>query len=251
MKLVVISMVGNIGKSTLAANMFMPRLKNPKFFSIETINSGAEMDGVEVEKMKGKNFGDLTDEIMRLDSAIIDVGTTNFDDFIKLMQQFSGSQEEFDYFVVPVVKDEKSQRDTVKTLRQLKALGVDKKRVRVVFNQVEVDDDVENDFAAIFGLCESEKCATVNKNAVVYKNEVFDRIKSFGKPLGDIFDVRFFDAAVIFKAQKVFKQNLHREREFGYTFKTVLFSFGQAVINIVFATSLKLIILYCPHRCSV
>lgn len=186
MKLVVISMVGNIGKSTLAANMFMPRLKNPKFFSIETINSGAEMDGVEVEKMKGKNFGDLTDEIMRLDSAIIDVGTTNFDDFIKLMQQFSGSQEEFDYFVVPVVKDEKSQRDTVKTLRQLKALGVDKKRVRVVFNQVEVDDDVESDFAAIFGLCESEKCATVNKNAVVYKNEVFDRIKSFGKPLGEI-----------------------------------------------------------------
>ena len=45
---------------------------------------------------------------------------------------------------------------------------------------------MENDFAAIFGLCESEKCAMVNKNAVVYKNEVFDRIKSFGKPLGDI-----------------------------------------------------------------
>ena len=45
---------------------------------------------------------------------------------------------------------------------------------------------MEIDFAAIFGLCESEKCATVNKNAVVYKNEAFDRIKSFGKPLGEI-----------------------------------------------------------------
>lgn len=186
MKVAVISMVGNIGKSTLAANMLMPRLKNPKFFSVETINSGAEMDGVEVEKMKGKHFGELTDEIMRLDDAIVDVGTTNFDDFVKLMQQFSGSQEEFDYFIVPVVKDEKSQRDTVKTLRKLKALGVDKKRVRVIFNQVEVDDDVEHDFAAIFGLCESEKCATASKNAVVYKNEIFDRIKSIGKPLGAI-----------------------------------------------------------------
>ena len=186
MKIAIISMVGNIGKSTLAANMLLPRLKNPKFFSIETINSGAEMDGVDVEKMKGKNFGDLTDEIMRLDSAIVDVGTTNVDDFMKLMQQYSGSQEEFDYFVVPVVKDEKCQRDTVKTLRKLKMLGIDKKRVRVVFNQVEVDDDVESDFAAIFGLCESEKCATVNKDAVVYKNEIFDRIKSFGKPLGAI-----------------------------------------------------------------
>jgi len=187
MKLVVISMVGNIGKSTLAGNMFMPRLKNPKFFSIETVNSGAEMDGVEVEKMKGKNFGDLTDKIMRLDNSIIDVGTTNFEDFIKLMQQHSGSHEEFDYFIIPVVKDEKCLEDTVRTVRKLKGLGVDKKRVRFLFNKVDVDDDIENDFAAIFGLCESEKCATVNKDAVVYKNEVFDRIKSMGKPLGKIF----------------------------------------------------------------
>lgn len=186
MKIAIVSMVGNIGKSTIAANMLLPRLNNPKFFSIETINSGAEMDGVEVEKMKGKNFGELTDELMRLDSAIVDVGATNFADFMKLMQQFSGSQEEFDYFIIPVVKDEKCQRDTVKTLRQLKALGVEKKRIRVVFNQVDIDDEIEDDFAPIFGLCESEKCATVNKRAVVYKNEVFERIKSAGIPLGEI-----------------------------------------------------------------
>lgn len=187
MKVVVISMVGNIGKSTIAANMLMPRMKNPKFFSIETINSGAEMDGISVEKMKGKNFGELTDEIMRIDDdVIVDVGTTNFDDFVKLMQQFAGSQEEFDYFIVPVVKDEKCQRDTVKTIRKLKALGIDKKRIRVIFNQVEVDDEVESDFAPIFGLCELEKCAVANKNAVIYRNEIFDRIKSTGKPLGEI-----------------------------------------------------------------
>lgn len=186
MKIAVLSMVGNVGKSTISANMFMPRMKSPKFFSIETLNSGAEMDGVEVEKMHGKKFGALTDELMLIDDAIIDVGATNFGDFAKLMQQFSGSQEEFDYFIVPVVKDEKSQRDTIKTILQLKALGIEKKRIRVLFNQVDLDDDLNNDFAAIFRFCEMEKCAIANKNAVIYRNEVFDRIKSVGMPLGEI-----------------------------------------------------------------
>ena len=41
---------------------------------------------------------------MPLDAAIIDVGASNVEDFLKLMQQYDGSHEEFDYFVVPVVK---------------------------------------------------------------------------------------------------------------------------------------------------
>jgi len=45
------------------------------------------------QKNEMGNFGDLTDEIVRLDDAIVDVGTTNFNDFIKLMQQFSDSQD--------------------------------------------------------------------------------------------------------------------------------------------------------------
>jgi len=45
---------------------------------------------------------------------------------------------------------------------------------------------VEHDFADIFGLCEAEKYSTANKKAIVYKNQFFDRIKSFGKPLGAI-----------------------------------------------------------------
>jgi hypothetical protein len=186
MKIVVLGAVGNIGKSTIAANMLYPRMNNPTFFSIETSNSGAEMDGVEVIKLKGKEYGELTDEVMRLDNSIIDVGTTNSDDFIKLMQQFSGSHEDFDFFVVPVVNDPKCFEDTIKSLRKLKALGVDKKRVRILFNQVEVDDDIESVFAPIFGAAELEKTAITNKNAVVYKNEIFHRIKTLGKPLGEI-----------------------------------------------------------------
>lgn len=192
MKVAVVSMVGNIGKSTIAAHLLMPRMKEkPRFFSIETINSGAEKDGVEVEKLKGKQFGELTDEMMRSSSAIVDVGTTNLDDFLKQLQQYSGSHEDFDYFLVPAVsgktgKDEKAMEDTVKTIRSLKKIGVDRKRIRVVFNQVDTDDDIFSLFAPLFGLAEQEKNCIVNENAVIYSNEVFGRIKAMRVPLEQV-----------------------------------------------------------------
>ena len=48
---------------------------------------------------------------MKLDDAIIDVGASNVEEFIKSMQQYDGSHEEFDYFVVPVVKEKKQQSE--------------------------------------------------------------------------------------------------------------------------------------------
>ena len=192
MKIAVVNMVGNIGKSTIAAHLLMPRMKDkPRFFSIETINSGAEKDGISVEKMKGKQFGELTDEMMRCSSAIVDVGSTNLDDFLKQLQQFHGSHEDFDCFLVPAVsgkvgKDRKAMEDTVKTILQLQSLGVDRKRVKVVFNQVDTDDDIFNLFSPLFGLAELQKNCTVSEKAAIYSNEVFDRIKSLGLPLAAV-----------------------------------------------------------------
>ncbi|MCY1241582.1 hypothetical protein D9M72_544900 [compost metagenome] len=52
------------------------------------------------------------------------------------------------------------------------------------------------------------------------------------QPLGNGFDVRLLDRAVIFEAEQVLEQNLHGERELGDAFEAVFFGFGQAVINI-------------------
>ncbi len=136
--------------------------------------------------MKGKKFGELVDELMPLDAAIVDVGASNVEDFMKLMQQFSGSHEEFDYFVVPVVKEKKVQADTVNTIRALQQIGVEKKRIRMVFNKVEVDDDVQEEFSSLFGMANTEKSFVVKPEATIYANEVFERLKAVGKSLGDI-----------------------------------------------------------------
>lgn len=54
MKVVIINFSGNVGKSTIAAHLLKPRIPNASVFSIESINSGADSDGIEVEKLKGK-----------------------------------------------------------------------------------------------------------------------------------------------------------------------------------------------------
>lgn len=186
MKVAVMNFSGNVGKTTVAGHLLKPRMGDAQIFSIESINAGADADGLEVEKMKGKKFGELVDELMPLDSAIIDVGASNVEDFLKLMQQYDGSHEEFDYFVVPVVKEKKVQSDTVNTIRALHKLGIDKKKIRMVFNKVEVDDSVEDEFAALFGLAQSEKSFIAKPEAVIYANEVFERLKAVGRSLGDI-----------------------------------------------------------------
>lgn len=186
MKIAVLNFSGNVGKTTIAAHLLKPRMDDPPIYSIESINMGADGDGLEVEKMKGKKFGELVDELMTLDTAIVDVGASNVEDFLKLMQQYDGSHEEFDAFVIPVVKEKKVQADTVNTIRALQSLGVDRKRVRVVFNKVEIDETPADEFAAIFGLAESEKSCVVKPEAAIYANEVFERLKGVGKSLGEV-----------------------------------------------------------------
>ena len=186
MKVAVLNFSGNVGKTTVAAHLLKPRMGDAPVYSIESINAGADADGLDVEKMKGKKFGQLVDELMTLDEAIIDVGASNVEDFLKLMQQYDGSHEEFDVFIIPVVKEKKVQADTVNTIRALQQLGIPKKKIRMVFNKLDTDESVIDEFAPLFGLAESEKSFTIRQEAVIYGNEVFELLKTVGKSLGDI-----------------------------------------------------------------
>jgi hypothetical protein len=186
MKVAVINFSGNVGKTTVAGHLLKPRMGDAPIFSVESLNVDASADGLEVEKMRGKKFGDLQEQLMMMDSAIIDVGASNVEEFLKMMQQYAGSHEEFDCFIVPVVKEKKQQGDTVNTIRALSKIGIPKGKIRLVFNMVEVDESVEDEFAALFGLAQAEKSFTLNPSAVIYSNEVFEKIKTVGKSLGEV-----------------------------------------------------------------
>ena len=186
-KIVILNFSGNVGKTTIASHLLVPRMeKNIPLFSIETINSGISDNGVEAEKIKGKKFRELTDNLMMLDSAIVDVGSSNVEDFMEHMRRYEGSHEEFDYFLVPVIKEQKVQIDTINTIRALNQVGVGKNRIFVVFNKLEIDETIDNEFPAISMIEKKEKMFTLRTEAIIYENEVYEQLKSVGKSLGKL-----------------------------------------------------------------
>jgi len=185
MKVAVINFSGNPGKTTLVDNLLAPRMSAPKF-EIETINAGSTE--TDAERLKGKDYGGLQEELMTLESAIVDVGASNVEEFIKQMGQFDGSHEEFDYFIVPAVSEKKQQADTVSTIETLAGLGVPAKKIRVVFNKVELEDanDVPRLFGTVFGLHAATRCFTLRPDAVVFRNEIFERLRPLKKTVSEI-----------------------------------------------------------------
>lgn len=188
MKIAIINFSGNVGKTTICQQLLVPRLPaGCPVFAVETINAGAS-DANEVERLKGKQFGALQEQLLILNDAIIDVGASNVEDFIKYMGQFHGSHEDYDYFLIPIVADQKQQLDSINTIKTLAKFRVDKKRILTVFNKVNIEDvdDLASTFDAIFGFEEIEKLFTLTPQAVIFNNEVFERIRPLKKSISEI-----------------------------------------------------------------
>lgn len=174
MKYLVLNFSGNVGKSTLAMAMLMPRLPGAEYFSVESTNAGADS---EAENIRGKQFGALQEHLMLLDSAVVDVGASNIEDFMKLMNEYRGSHEDFDKFIIPAVKENKQMADTIGTIAALKAMGVPAKKIFVVFNMVETDDAVETAFYPLFAYNEDNKAFTLKPQAAVNASVIYQQIR--------------------------------------------------------------------------
>jgi hypothetical protein len=186
MKVVVMNFSGNVGKSTIAAHLLKPRMNDAKIFSIETLNDDSSREGVDVESYKGKQFNALMEEIILEKECIIDVGASNVEDFCQLMSQHKGSSKQFDYFVVPTVGEKKQIYDTIKTIDILAGMGIPRKRIKVIFNKIEIDDSVEQQFSLIFTSADQKKHFTVNRDWALVHNEAFENCKELGVPLATI-----------------------------------------------------------------
>lgn len=172
----VISFSGNVGKSTLSAYLLGPRMPDARILSVETIN---EDEGVDAEVVRGKQFERVQEELLLADSAIVDVGASNVEEFMKRMQQFRGAHEDFDMFIIPTVKETKQIRDTITTINALRAMDVPAKKLRLVFNKVDVDDVLDEDFAPLFAYYQAEGAFVLDTKAVVYASDLYPRLRSY------------------------------------------------------------------------
>lgn len=114
-----------------------------------------------------------------VDEAVIDIGASNVEDFVKLMQQYRGSHEDFDYFVVPAVKESKQIKDTIATINALSKMGVPAKKIRVVFNKLESDETVEEAFYPLFAYHDDSKAFTIKPKAAIQFSELYHKLRTY------------------------------------------------------------------------
>lgn len=182
MKIAVINFSGNVGKSTIARHLLAPRLDEADVIPIESINA----DGTETDALRGRDFDELQDRMLSLLNVVVDVGASNVEDFVALMQRYDGSHEDFDVFVVPTVPSLKQQVDTIATIDQLAKLGVPASRIRLLFNCVDIKTELPRAFIRLYEQHDRSSSFTLNPGAVVYANPIYEKIKAIGKTISEV-----------------------------------------------------------------
>lgn len=182
MRIAVLNHSGNVGKTTVTHHVLAPRLEGAVVISIESINS----DGTDTAALRGSQFDELQDRLMSVSRAVVDVGASNVEDFVTLMNRYDGSHQDYDRFVVPTVAGAKQQVDTISTLQTLQQIGVPREKIRVVFNMVDPKQDLTSAFSRLFEAVGRNGWCALNPNAVIYENPIFEKIKGIGKTIADI-----------------------------------------------------------------
>jgi MinD-like ATPase involved in chromosome partitioning or flagellar assembly len=147
MKVVVMNYTGTVGKTTIASHLLLPRINNSSIIAVESFNESAAGIGIKVDQIKADKFKDIFRKIIDTDAPIIDVGTSNIENFLNGMNRFSATHEEIDFFVIPVTSGTKEQRETISMIMTLKEFGIPDSKIRLIFNRVE--SNVEEEFLVL------------------------------------------------------------------------------------------------------
>ncbi len=182
MKLAVINFSGNVGKTTLARHLLLPRIPGAEYIAVESLNAGAE----DTTALRGNQFGMLQEYLHSIDSAVVDIGASTVSDLMDLMAQYRGSHEDFDYFVIPTVPALKQQQDTIATLAELAGLGIPSAKLRVVFNQVEDGVDVAKTFESVLTFVTHNRVGQASPACRLGANEIYERVKGCGTDIATL-----------------------------------------------------------------
>lgn len=182
MKIATLNFSGNVGKSTVATHLLKPRIPNAEYIAVESINAD---EGVG-EAVRGKQFGQLQEDLMLLDAAVVDIGASNVEDVMRLMAQYEGSHEDFDVFVVPATREAKQVRDTIATIKALGGLGVEPTKIRVVFNKLEAGEVPEEVFSGLLDFHRETGAFEWRPGAVIYHSELYQRLRALGRTVDEL-----------------------------------------------------------------
>lgn len=179
MKVAVISFSGNVGKTTIARHLLLPRMPEARVVSIESINAGQDRDRQD-HVIRGRQFAELQEFLQVVEHVVVDIGASNVEELLALMRRYRGSHEDFDYFIVPTVPAGKQQQDTIATLAELSRLGIPADKVRLVFNMIEDGTSIERVFDPVLAFAALSPVAQVSLDCRLGINEIYGRINVAG-----------------------------------------------------------------------
>lgn len=168
MKIAVLNYSGNVGKTTIAKHLLLPRMGNCPWLPVESINEG----GDSALNFRGREFKEVLIELMSMDSAVVDIGSSNIEQAFEQLKKQGDAHEDFDYFVIPTVPADKQQADTLKIVRDMVAMDIDPDKIKVVFNQVPDDLNAERVFGQLIETL-SAVGVSVSLAATIHETEVF------------------------------------------------------------------------------
>lgn len=184
MKIAVINFSGNVGKTTVARHLLLPRIPGAELIAVESLNAGEDQG--QAQALRGRQFGELQEYLQTIDRAIVDIGASNVEELLALMQRYRGSHEDFDCFVVPTVPPIKQQQDTIATLIELARLGVPPSRLKLVFNMTEAGQSVEQAFYLVRAFVDEQPVSVANSACCLSPNEIYARIRGTGLDLATL-----------------------------------------------------------------
>lgn len=201
--LCILSLTGKVGKSTIVNNLLAPRMPTAKIYRLETINLSGKTDS-EIVELKGRDFVQLQNALSKDNSAIVDVGASNVESFLLSMTMQPGAHEDFDYFLIPIEASDKKHdaiNEFINLVRTLHNQGIGPERIKVIFNKLEMNDDLTYQMRKIINFHKIEKEGnkgkewfTLDLEAVIHDSPVFTALseinKSFSEMLLDKKDYR-------------------------------------------------------------
>lgn len=193
-KIVICSLAGSVGKTTVTAHMLCPRMPDARIIAVDTANATVEHFGIKADVYSGEEFTKLYKQLVRMEKVIIDVGgSKEGKDFLIGMMALDG-HDEIDAFIIPAMSDDKDQKAAVRTIELLLEQGVEKHKIKVIFNAVQ--KSVADEFDHLCGFLHAEKIPH-SFDSAIFKHDIYNVLSVQKRSLESIMnDKRDYKAAV-------------------------------------------------------
>ena len=168
MKIAVLNYSGNVGKTSIVNEVLKPNLPDYEVITIDSVN----VSGKEKIVFRGEDADKIFTELLVQENAILDIGSSNLEQYFDSSNENNELLEYIDTFIVPIVPAIKQQNDSIKTIKDLiNKFNIDPQKIFVVGNII--DKSEKSIFEDIFSILKKLKvnvCQTQIPKHDLYQN---------------------------------------------------------------------------------